>query len=371
MSLNWKRISAISRKEVFHILRDPFTMAMALGLPILLVSIFGLAIEFNMKQIEISVHDGDKSAASRALTRAFSSSGYFSLIHAERLPEALSILDHEQAKAALLIGPGFERDLGSGKTASAQILIDGADNSTVGVILGYMSGVQNQFLRNTLTQGANQNYQLRTRYLFNPELNSQWFTVPGLIVVVVAILSIMLTALTISREWENGSMELLLSTPVHPLEIVVGKLFPYTVLGLGAVLFVYLIARVGFGVPFEGSHLFYLLSVFLFISAYLAQGLLISVITRSQQLSMQLALISGLLPSILLSGFIFPIENMPTFFHFMTSIFPAKWFMIISRSLFLRGSEPWELLKPLAGLIVLNVVLMTVATKRFKKDVEP
>ncbi len=369
--MNLKRVLSIAQKEVYHIVRDPFTLAMALGLPLILVTIFGLAIEFNMKEIGISVYDGDKSVASRSLLRAFSSSDYFHLNHTDRLPEAISILDHEQSKAALLIEPGFEKNLGSEKTAQAQILIDGADNSTVGVILGYLSGVQNQFGRNVGQTLSGSTAPFRTRYLFNPELNSRWFTVPGLIVIVVAILSILLTALTIAREWENGSMELLLSTPVRPIEIVIGKLLPYSLLGVGSVVFVYGLARVAFGVPFVGSHWFYGLSVLLFISAYLAQGLLISVVTRNQQLSMQLALISGLLPSVLLSGFVFPIENMPRFFHYLTSIFPAKWFMIISRSLFLKGSEPHELIKPFVALVVLNVVLMGVATKLFKKDVEP
>jgi ABC-2 type transport system permease protein len=195
--------------------------------------------------------------------------------------------------------------------------------------------------------------------------------VPGLAVVVVAIVSILLTALTVAREWENGSMELLLSTPVKPVELIIGKLAPYTVIGLLAVLFIYIVARLGFGVPFRGSHLVLLAGAFLFLSAYLAQGLVISVLTRKQQLSMQFAIVSGLLPSVLLSGFVFPIESMPRLFHYLTMVFPARWFMVISRDLFLKGTNLPDLLAPFAALLVINAVLLTVAVRRFKRDVEP
>jgi len=164
---------------------------------------------------------------------------------------------------------------------------------------------------------------------------------------------------------------LLLSTPIRPLEIVLGKLAPYLGLGLAAAAFVYFLARVGFGIPFRGSHLAYLSGVLLFITAYLAQGLLISVVTRKQQLAMQLSMISGLLPSVLLSGFIFPIENMPAVFQVFTSILPAKWFIQISRSTFLSEVGFVELAVPYICLLILNGVLLGLATLNFKKDLEP
>ncbi|OFZ20004.1 MAG: multidrug ABC transporter permease [Bdellovibrionales bacterium GWB1_55_8] len=367
-----RRVASIARKEVFHILRDPFTLAMALLLPAILVAIFGLAIEFNMRDVSVAVYDADRSPESRGLLRAFSSSGYFRLKGFAAASETLRELDGDRAKAALIIPPRFGHELGAGREGLTQVLVDGADNSTVGVILGYLRGVQavaaSELLGKPPQPAA---IQFRTRFLFNPELNSRWFVVPGLIAVVVAILSILLTAMTVAREWETGSMELLLSTPVHPIEIILGKLAPYIVLDLAAVVFVYLIARAGFEIPFRGSHFVFLIGTLLFISTYLAQGLLISVVTRKQQLAMQFAIVSGLLPTLLLSGFIFPITSMPVFFQYFTSILPAKWFMMISRDVFLKGAGFSELAVPFLALIFLNLFLVSVATRRFKKDVEP
>jgi ABC-2 type transport system permease protein len=212
---------------------------------------------------------------------------------------------------------------------------------------------------------------LKTRFLYNPELNSRWFVVPGLMVVVLGILSILLTALTVAREWENGSMELLLSTPVEPVEIILGKLGPYLVLGLGAIAFVYLMARLGFGVPFRGNYLVFFAGCGLFLITYLAQGLLISVLTRRQQLAMQFSMMTGLLPSILLSGFIFPIESMPRFFRILTGALPARWFMIICRDVFLKGSGVFDLRYPFLALGIISVAMVTVSSRNFKKDLEP
>ncbi|HAR41512.1 MAG TPA: ABC transporter permease [Bdellovibrionales bacterium] len=369
--MKWSRIIAVLRKEVFHILRDPFTLALALALPLILVLVFGLAIEFNIRELRMAVHDGDRTYQSRGLTEVLGSSGYFKLTNEVSPVAAMGALEGERAKAALIIEKNFGKQLGSEQVARAQVLLDGSDNSTVGLILGYLNGVQKIAEHKFLPEVASSNLEIRTKYLFNGELNSRWFTVPGLLAIVIAILSILLTSLTIAREWENGSMELLLSTPIRPLEIVIGKLVPYLVLGLGAATFVYLLARLGFGVPFRGSHFVLIPGVLLFITAYLTQGLLISVITRRQQLAMQLSMMTGLLPSILLSGFIFPIENMPPFFQVFTSILPAKWFIQISRGTFLSGSGFAELATPFLALFVLNGVLIMLATKNFKKDLEP
>lgn len=369
--MNFKRIASVAQKEKFHILRDPFTLALALGLPMILVTVFGLAIEFNMREIRISAYDGDQTPNSRMLLKTFHSSNYFVIQQKPSLREALSGLETETAKASLIIEKGFERRLLSQRTGEAQILLDGADNSTVGIILNYIGGIQKLVTSRVFPQAALAPVQLQTRFLYNPELNSQWFVVPGLIVVIISLLSVLLTALTVAREWENGSMELLLSTPVSPLEIVIGKLFPYVVLALCGAAFVYAVARLGFHVPFRGSHLLLLLGIFLFVTAYLAQGLFISVITRKQQLATQIALIAGLLPSILLSGFVFSVEHMPKFFHYLTAILPARWFMLIIRSLFLKGASLAELSGPFIALLIINLVLVAAATKKFKKDVEP
>jgi len=376
------RALSVARKEARHILRDPFTMGMAFGLPLVMVIFFGLVIDFNVKDIRLHVYDRDSSRASRQFLEAFRTSGAFSL-HAGQDPGAPAReIDEEKTKAVLIIERGFGKDLGSGREARVQILLDGADNSTSGVILGYLEGVKRSFNRQVASgtiplpgtlprTGGDPRDFLRTRFLFNPELNTRWFIIPGLAAVVLAILSILLTALTVAREWENGSMEMILSTPVSPLEIVTGKLLPYSVIGLSATALVYFAARLGFGVPFRGSHVLLLLATFLFLSACLAQGLLISVVTRQQALAMQFAMLSGMLPTMLLSGFVFPVESMPRFFHYFTSILPVRWFMKVVRGLFLRGADLGDLIVPFAALTGLMILLTTLATKRFKKDVEP
>lgn len=370
--LDFKRAYSIARKEVRHILRDPFVLGMALGLPLLMVLFFGLAMDFNVKDIHLAVYDNDHSRASRQLAEVFQSSGYFHVHHYPMRSDVSEIVDSDQAKAALVIPPHFGRDLFSKGSAGAQVLVDGSDNSTAGVVSGYLGGIQEA--ASARLSGAalpKPPVVLETRYLFNPELNSRWFTVPGLSAVVLGIISILLTALTVAREWENGSMELLLSTPVHPLEIILGKLAPYVALGLSAQALVYLVARLGFGVPFTGSHLLFLAGSFLFVSAYMAMGLLISIATRQQMLAMQFSMMAGMLPTLLLSGFIFPVESMPLFFRCLTVILPARWFMVVIRGSFLKGAGPEELLGPFLAIAGIAAFFVMMAVRKFKKDVEP
>jgi ABC-2 type transport system permease protein len=367
----WRRAAAIARKEVFHISRDPFTLGTALGLPVFMVIMFGVAIEFNVKNISLAVSDADQTQASRRLLDTFQSSDYFQLHRVVSPAQATLDVTSETARAALIIPPHFEKDLLAGRGASVQVLLDGSDSSTVGPISGYLGSIQNIANRRIAGFDPPPAYELRTRFLFNPELNSRWFVIPGLNVMVMAMLSILLTALTVAREWENGSMELLLTTPLQPLEIIVGKLLPYGVLGMMAVAFVYVTARLVFQVPFVGSFPVFGLGCVLFLVTYLAQGLLISVITRNQQIAMQMSMMLGMLPSQLLSGFIFPIESMPTGFQYFTMLFPARWFMRISRDSFLKGSSLLQLGGSFAALAISCVVMILLGTRRFKKDLEP
>jgi ABC-2 type transport system permease protein len=367
----WRRARAIAIKEVAHIARDPFTIAMALILPVVVVLIFGFAIEFNLNRIPTAVLDSDHSQSSRALRDAFGASDYFRLSPVLSPQAGWAALESEEAKAMIVIPPHFENDLLSGRGADVQVLIDAADNSAASSIMGYVGEVQRRANEKTLGAAPRELIEVKSRFLFNPELNSRWFIVPGLVVVVMSILSILLTALTIAREWESGSMELLLSTPVEPLEVIVGKLAPYAVMCLGAIAMVYGLARLVFGVPFVGSHLVFIAGCLVFLVTYLGQGLLISVVARKQTLAMQLAMMSGLLPSQLLSGFVFPIESMPVFFRYFTMLLPARWFMVIARDSFLKGAGFWELRVPFLALTISAVVFITVAVRKFKKDVEP
>jgi ABC-2 type transport system permease protein len=366
----WARARAIARKEVFHILRDPFTLALALVFPVFMVIVYGLAIDFNVKNIVLSVNDSDQTQASRRLIDTFSSSHYFLIRGAVSPFEAEKDVEGERARTALIIPPRFEKDLLAGRDANVQLLLDGADNSTVGAVSGYLGAIATISNKRLGDFDTPKVFDLRTRYLFNPELNSRWFVIPGLTVVVMAILSIILTSLTVAREWENGSMELLLSTPVQPLEIIVGKLAPYGGLGVIAVILVYIIARTLFHVPFVGNYFVFGIGCILFLVTYLAQGLVISVTTRNQQVALQFALLSGLLPSNMLSGFVFPIESMPTFFQYFTMILPARWFMKIGRDTFLKGSSFLELGDAFLALTLIGSFMIFMGVKKFKRDLE-
>jgi ABC-2 type transport system permease protein len=371
------RTLSIARKELRHVQRDPFTLGLALGLPLMMVVFFGYAINFDVRDIRVAVQDRDKSPASRDVTRQLSATGLFHPHAAVGGPADAEIM-RDKVKGVLLIEPGFQKNLKRGETAPLQLLIDGSDNSSAGVIAAYVAGMVPSLNRNLVPPQETDPsiptiapVALRTRLLFNPELNSRWFVVPGLGVVILGLVATMLTAVTVAREWENGSMELLLSTPVKPMEIILGKLLPYLGLGFASVVVLYFCGRVLFGLPFEGSHLLYLLGCLLFLVPCLCLGLIISVTTRQQQVAMQTSMMVGMMPSLLLSGFVFPVESMPVIFQVITSILPARWFMVISRGLYLKGMTLGELWLPFSVLLVQNVLLLRLAAKKFKTDLEP
>jgi len=365
-----RRALSIAHKEARHIRRDPVTLAVALGLPVMLVLFFGFAIDFDVRHVDLLVADGDNSRASRELTDMLSGSSYFRVRRAASSVEAAAALGNEEAKAAMIIEPEFEKNLRAGRPASAQILLDGADNQNAGIVSSYLVGAEFA-ARRRLTEVPQPPAELRTRFLFNPELDTHWFVVPGLFVVVMGLVSSLLTALTVAKEWENGSMEILLATPVRPLEIILGKLAPYMALSLGGAALVYALARLVFRVPFLGNPFLFLLATGLFLVATMAQGLVISVVTRQQQLAFQTAMNTGMIPIQLLSGFIFPIESMPAVFQRLTMILPARWYMALARSLFLRAPKFGMLVAPLFALAVLSGIFVAIAWRKFKTDLEP
>ncbi|MCB4791330.1 MAG: ABC transporter permease [Elusimicrobia bacterium] len=364
------RSMAIALKETMHIRRDPFILAMAAGLPVILVIFFGFAINFDFKNINLAVFDMDHSKQSRELARLFGSSEYFNVKTQNFETNPIREVESERSSVAVVINPEFSKNISLQIGAKVQVLVDGTDNMKSGVIIGYIAGLR-QIVNRFFSSVPQKNpLEISTRFLYNPELDTQWFVVPGLIVVVTGLLSIFMTALTVAREWENGSMELILSTPVKPVEVIAGKILPYLGLGLIAIVFVYTVARVVFGVPFLGSYTLLSVACVLFITTLLAQGILISVATRQQQKAMQIAMVAGLLPALLLSGFVFPIESMPVFFRYFTMILPARWFMDIIRGIFLKGAGIRELYVPFAALFLMNVFFVFAAVKRFKKDIE-
>ncbi len=366
-----RRAAAIAKKEVFHILRDPFTMGVALVLPVFMIVMYGVSMKFNVKNVPLAVCDFDKTQDSRRLIETFGSSDYFLIHHVVSPAQALADLSSEHASAAVIIPPYFQKDLLAGRSADVQILVDGTNNSTVGPIVGYVNSIRGIASKRIVGFNPPMPYDIRTRFLFNPELTSSWFVIPGLFGVVMSILLVLLTALTVAREWENGSMELLLSTPVQPLEIIMGKIAPYTVLSIIAILLIYGIARAVFKVPFVGNLAIFGLGCFIFMLTYLAIGILISVTTRNQVIAMQLAQMAGMLPSTLLSGFIFPIASMPLAFQYLTAILPARWYITIIRDTFLKGSSFFDLGVAFLSMTAFCLTMIFLAVRKFKKDLEP
>ncbi|GHS92179.1 ABC transporter permease [Alphaproteobacteria bacterium] len=369
--VNQRRTVAIFNKEIRHILRDPFTLIFSLVMPVVMVLLFGTAIEFNVREVPTVYVDQDHSQTSRTFLNTLGSSQYFKITPVASAHEGIRWIERERARAMIIIPPQFEHFLLGAQEGKLQVLVDGTDNSSGNALVGYLGAIQAKTLQNLsksdhpASEGA-----LKTRFLYNPELSSRWFTVPALTAVVMAILSILLTALTISREWENGSMELLLSTPVRPMEVVLGKMLPYALLGLISVFVVYIIARTLYGIPFIGQLWIFWVATLMFLLTYLGQGLLISTLIRNQQAAIQFALMIGMMPSMLFSGFIFPIEHMPTFFQGITACFPARWYVTIVRDQFLKGSSALELFLPLFMLFVFTCMAIRLCTKTFKGNLE-
>ena len=382
--MNFRRVYSIAVKEYKHIMRDPFTLAVTLILPMVFVCLFGFIIDLDYKHMPLKVRDNDQSSVSRRFLQEVSSSGYFDLIGLHGQSQAETAVNANDSTGVLIIEKGFGRDILRGdisRPGKAQLLIDGGDNARAAIMLNYMSGIVQKQNARYAEENADAAPlaravsglagMVRTRFLFNPELNSRWFIVPALNTIIIGFLAIVLTALTVAKEWENGSMELLLSTPVRPSEIVLGKLVPYFLLTFFDILIVFVLAILVFKIPFVGSFALYMLACAVYITGALALGLFISVVTRAQQSAIQFAFAVGLLPSFIFSGFIFPIENMPVFFRYFTMLFPQRWFLLISRNLFLSDAGITSLSFALSAIAIFAACMILLAVSKFKTDLEP
>ncbi|TNF38269.1 MAG: ABC transporter permease [Deltaproteobacteria bacterium] len=367
------RVRAIAQKEVFHILRDPQILIFALGMPVALILLFGYAVSFDVEHIPLAVVDQDHSAESRALVAAFTAQDLFELVATREEPASVEpLLQRNVARAALIIPEGYARDVHRGQMATAQLLLDGADNMSAAIALGYANSIAlSQSLGRARVQlgSFEMPVEARVRTLFNPRLQSSVVLVPGLMVIVLVLVAVMLTALTVAREYERGSMEQLFATPVGRIEIILGKLAPYFVLGLVQVLLVLTTGVVLFDVPVNGSLALLFLIASLFLLAMLMQGLVISVVTRNQMVASQVAAISTLLPAMLLSGFVFPIDNMPPVLQGLAHVLPAKYFVDGLRGVLLRGNGLDVVWPDLVAMGLFFVVMLVVSTKRFQRRV--
>ncbi len=381
MMFSWRRARSVAYKEYKHILRDPFTLIVTLVLPLVFVGMFGFVIDLDYKHMRVYVRDNDQTSVSRRFLQEVASSGYFNLTPVHGQFQLDQALQRNDSPALMVIRSGFGRRVRAanpGEPGQIQLLADGTDNVQASIMGTYLQGAVQKanavFARDNpeLADAAAQaGEQVRSRFLFNPELNSRWFIVPALSTIIIGFLAIVLTALTVAKEWENGSMELLLSTPVRPAEIVLGKLVPYFLLTFFDVLVVFVLAVYVFRIPFLGSFIFYMAACWVYITGALALGLVISVVTRQQQAAIQFAFAVGLLPSFIFSGFIFPIENMPLFFRYFTALFPQRWFLLISRTVFLSDAAPATLATAFGAIVLFAAAMIVLAVQKFKTDVEP
>ncbi len=377
-----KRILAIARKEIIHILRDTRTLLLAIGMPVVLLLIFGYAITFDITHIPMGVCDLDRTQQSRALINSFGYSGYFDIVeNIASINQADKLLDKGICKIVLVIPVNFAKSIARGEETSVQVLIDGVEANTTSVAIGYISGIMQAYYSKIMLDVLNKAGLLnqmkamppidaKIRIWYNPELKSRNYVIPGLIAVIMMLITAILTSLTVVREKEKGTIEQLIITPVKPYEIMVGKILPYLFIGLLDMLIVFVVGILVFGVPFKGNFIYLFIFSTIFAICGLGIGLLISTIADSQLFAIQLTFITSMLPAFLLSGFMIPVKNMPVLIQLVTYIVPAKYFIIVLRGIFLKESSIFILWKEFIFLVVLGVLLMVVCAKRFKKKLD-
>jgi ABC-2 type transport system permease protein len=374
--MNRRRLWAMARKEGLHIRRDPRSLGLAIGIPMLMILLFGYALTLDVDRVPLVVWDQGGTTQSREFVAQFTASRYFAfrggLGNYAQLQRAI---DERDALLALVIPPDFARRLDAGRVAEVQAVIDGSDANTAAIVLGYAQAVTGLFNeRVALAQSLRLTgyrvappLDLRPRVWFNADLESKNFIIPGLIAVIMGLIAALLTSLTVAREWERGTMEQLISTPVQPAEVIIGKLIPYFVVGMVDVLIAVLMAVFLFHVPLRGSVALLFATAALFIIGTLAQGILVSVFARGQLLASQIAMVSTFLPAFLLSGFMFTISNMPLVVQAITYIVPARYFVALVKGIYLRGVGLAVLWPEVVFLAVFAAVVLVLAVHQFKK----
>jgi ABC-2 type transport system permease protein len=375
-SMSFTRFLAVARKEVVQILRDARSLIIVVIMPVILVLLFGYGVNLDLKGLPVYVYDRDGSQQSQDLLKRLQASAYFDVVRVVNDYPALGrSLDDGHAKMGIVIPWDFSERLHEGRPVQVQALVDGTDDNTANVLIGYSqavvqgysSDIQLEWLRTRgkLVQPAPVSVETRTWY--NEDLESSAFIVPGVLALVMSVIGAFLTSLTIAREWERGTMEQLISTPVTAVEIMLGKLVPYFVIGMFDVIVCALIAIYWFQVPFRGSFLTLLVSSAMFMVVVLSLGFFISVIAGSQLAASQIALLITFLPAFLLSGFLYSIEQMPIVLQWITRILPARYYVSVLKKIFLKGTPTALLYTDLVPLAVFTLVLAVLATRAFHK----
>ena len=375
--MNPSRTWAIARKEFIHITRDWRSLALVILMPALLMLLFGYAVTLDVKKVPMAVLDRDKSQESLNFVQKFSASPYFSLrsfVQDERAMKRL--IDGGKAKMGLVLPWDFSKTVKAGKKATVQVLLDGSDSNTANIVLGYVQAVARQYNLEKTSLKVERMGRVRLdlpvegqmRVWFNEDLESKNYFIPGLVAVIMSIIGVLLTGQVIVREWEKGTMELLISTPVKKGELIIGKLFPYFFLGLLDLLLAVYMGRWVFQVPFRGSMTLLLGLSCIYILVALALGLTISVVARTQLLANQMSMVIGFLPTFLLSGFTFVIANMPTWLQMITYAIAPRYYVRAVKEIFLKGTGLSFLWTETLVLVGMGIAGLWVAARSFKKE---
>jgi ABC-2 type transport system permease protein len=367
------RLLAMARKEWIQLKRDPRSMALAFLVPLFMLLFFGYAITWDVNDIPLALVDRDRTAGSRELVEAFESSGYFRIVdEVESDRQAEAALVRARVKGVLSIPPGYDSDLRSRRQPTVQLLLDGSDANTATIAQNFADAIVTRHGLGVILEGrpVTPPFRLEPRTWYNPNLESRHMIVPGLVAVIMSVIAAMLTALTIAREWERGTMEQLAATPVSRVEVILGKLLPYLLIGLFDVTATVVTGMIIFGTPMNGSALLLGVMTILFLVGALGLGIFISAAVKSQVLATQIAMVATYLPAVLLSGFLFDIASMPRILQGVTFLIPARYFVTVTRGIFLKGVGI-GVLWPQAVLMVLYAVIgLGLATKAFRKELQ-
>ena len=369
------RLRAVIRKEVIQIRRDPWSLGMAFAIPMLLLLLFGSVLTLDVNNLETVVYDQDRSQRSRELLARFEASHYFHVrMRALGWGEVERALDSGRAQVGLVIPRNFARDLERGLVVPIEAMVDASDSNTATIALAYIETITTRFSTQMAAQIAGSPgppaVDVRLRVWYNPDLESKDFVVPGLVAVIMTVIGGLLSSLTVAREWERGTMEQLIATPIRVSELVMGKLVPYVGIGMLDVLLAVAGGTLIFGVPLRGS--FWLLLGFslLFLLGAVGLGLLISARSRTQLMASQLAMVATLLPSFMLSGFASPIENMPQALQIASYAVPARYFVTALKGIFLKGIGLRILWPEALFLAGFAAVVIALSMRAFRKRLD-
>ena len=375
--MNPTNIRAIARKEFYHLIRDFRSLYLAFFIPLLMILMFGYALSLDVDQVKTVIVDHDKSALSRDFILKIQASSYFDLVaYPDSTRAAVHYLDKGLTTIAIVIPPGFSKDITADRDTRIQVLLDGSDPNFAGISIGYITSFiesYNQrllmdFLNRTGMEKINPPVDGRIRVWFNEDLESRNFIVPGIIAIIIMIVGALLTSLVIAREYENGTMETIRSLPIGREEFLLGKAVPYFFIGLIDVLIAILMGQILFGVVMKSSFWLMVLASTIYLWVALSLGLLISVVTKAQLVANQLAVLTTFLPSLLLSNFVFPVENMPKILQLVSRTVPATYFIDILNGLYLRKLGLAHLWSSYLVLLVMFLILANLALIQLRRE---